>query len=151
LAAGRIPRSLRRVTTEIATTTPAQPTTFFRRHRWKIILFGFIAVVVAAGALWTLITLTFSYSDGDRVGYVQKFSHRGWLCRTWEGELAMTPVPGATPQIFSFTVRDADTVKRIKDAEGKRIALHYKEKRGLPSSCFGDTSYFISDIRVLGP
>ena len=156
MAAGGIRRSLRRVTTEIATlpsppTTPSPPATFFRRHRWKIILFGFLAVVVGAGSLWTLITLTFSYSDGDRVGYVQKFSHRGWLCRTWEGELAMTPVPGATPQIFSFTVRDDDTVKRIKDAEGKRVALHYKEKRGIPSSCFGDTNYFISDIRVLGP
>ena len=137
------------MTTEIA--TPPQPTTFFHRHRWKIILFGFIAVVVGAGSLWTLITLTFSYSDGDRVGYVQKFSHRGWLCRTWEGELAMSPVPGATPQIFPFTVRDDATAKRIKDAEGKRVALHYKEKRGLPSSCFGDTNYFISDMRVLGP
>ena len=152
MAAGQIPRSLSLVTTEIATMSPPpQAATFFRRHRWKIILFGFLAVVVAAGSLWTLITLTFSYSDGDRVGYVQKFSHRGWLCRTWEGELAMTPVPGATPQIFSFTVRDDDTVKRIKDAEGKRVALHYKEKRGLPSSCFGDTNYFISDMRVLGP
>jgi hypothetical protein len=151
LAAGRIPRSLRQVTTAIATTSAQPPTTFFRRHRWKIILFGFLALVVGAGSLWTLVTLTFSYSDGDRVGYVQKFSHRGWLCRTWEGELAMTPVPGATPQIFSFTVRDDDTVKRIKDAEGKRVALHYREKRGIPSSCFGDTSYFISEIRVLGP
>ena len=137
------------MTTEIAVAPP--PTTFFRRHRWKIILFGFIAVVVGAGSLWTLITLTFSYSDGDRVGYVQKFSHRGWLCRTWEGELAMNPVPGATPQIFPFTVRDEVTAKRIKDAEGKRVALHYKEKRGIPSSCFGDTNYFISDVRVLGP
>jgi len=151
LAAGRIPRSLRQVTTAIATTSAQPPTTFFRRHRWKIILFGFLALVVGAGSLWTLVTLTFSYSDGDRVGYVQKFSHRGWLCRTWEGELAMTPVPGATPQIFSFTVRDDDTVKRIKEAEGKRVALHYKEKRGVPSSCFGDTNYFISEIRVLGP
>ena len=152
MAASRIPRSLWQVTREIATMSPPpQSATFFRRHRWKIILFGLIAVVVAAGSLWTLITLTFSYSDGDRVGYVQKFSHRGWLCRTWEGELAMTPVPGATPTIFSFTVRDDDTAKRIKDAEGKRVALHYKEKRGVPSSCFGDTNYFISDIRVLGP
>jgi hypothetical protein len=137
------------VTTEIA--VPPPPTTFFHRHRWKIILFGSLAVAVSACSLWTLITLTFSYSDGDRIGYLQKFSHRGWLCRTWEGELAMTPVPGATPQIFSFTVRDDDTVKRIKEAEGKRVALHYKEKRGIPSSCFGDTNYFISDIRVLGP
>ncbi len=149
MADGEIHRSLRPVTTAIA--VPPQPSTFFRRHRWKIILFGLLAVVVGAGSLWTLITLTFSYSDGDRVGYVQKFSHRGWLCRTWEGELAMNPVPGATPQIFPFTVRDEATAKRIKDAEGKRVALHYKEKRGVPSSCFGDTNYFISDIRVLGP
>jgi hypothetical protein len=128
---------------------PAPPQTFFRRHRWKIILFGFLAVVFGAAALWTAITLTFSYSDGDRIGYVQKLSHRGWICRTWEGELAMTPVPGAQPQIFYFTVRDEAVAKRVKDAEGKRVALHYKEKRGVPSSCFGDTSYFISDVRPL--
>jgi hypothetical protein len=140
------------VTTEAAAPAPAPapPQTFFRRHRWKIILFGFLAVVVGGASLWTLITLTFSYSDGDRIGYVQKLSHRGWICRTWEGELAMTPVPGVQPQIFTFTVRDEAVAKRVKDAEGKRVALHYKEKRGVPSSCFGDTSYFISDIRLLG-
>ena len=136
------------MTTEAAAAAP--PTTFFRRHRWKILLFGLLALLVGVGALWTLITLTFSYSDGDRIGYVQKFSHKGWVCRTWEGELAMTPVPGSAPQIFKFTVRDEAVVKSIRDAEGKRVALHYKEKRGVPSSCFGDTSYFISDIRVLG-
>jgi hypothetical protein len=143
------------VTTDLAATTtatsPAPSQTFFRRHRWKILFFGFLTAVAGVGALWTLITLTFSYSDGDRIGFVQKFSHKGWVCRTWEGELAMTPVPGAAPQIFTFTVRDVGVVKRIQDAEGKRVALHYKEKRGVPSSCFGDTSYFISDVRLLAP
>jgi hypothetical protein len=135
------------VSTEAVAAPP--PQTFFRRHRWRIILFGLLALVAVAATLWTLATLAYSYSDGDRIGYVQKLSHRGWVCRTWEGELAMTPVPGATPQIFSFTVRDDAVVKRIKDSEGKRVALHYKEKRGIPSSCFGDTSYFISDVRTL--
>lgn len=140
------------MSTEIAPAVPPAVTpTFFRRHRLKIVLFGFLAVLIGLGALWTLITLTFSYSDGDRVGYVQKFSHKGWVCRTWEGELAMTPVPGAAPEIFYFTVRDEAVVKRIKDAEGKKVALHYKEKRGIPSSCFGDTHYFINDMRALGP
>ncbi len=144
------------MSTDVAT-APGQPQppaarpSFFRRHRWKILLIGFLAVVAAVGALWTLVTLTFSYSDGDRVGYVQKFSHKGWVCRTWEGELAMTPVPGSAPEIFRFTVRDDGVVKRIQAAEGKKVALHYKEKRGLPSSCFGDTNYFIADMRVLGP
>jgi hypothetical protein len=135
--------------------SPAVPATaspsFFRRNRWKIILVGFVAVLAGVAALWTLITLTFSYSDGDRVGYVQKFSHKGWVCRTWEGELAMTPVPGSAPEIFKFTVRDQAIVKRIQEAEGKKVALHYKEKKGVPTSCFGDTHYFIADVRPLGP
>ncbi len=128
---------------------PEHPQSFFRRHRWKIIPITVLALAAGAAGLWTLITLTFSYSDGDRIGYVQKLSHRGWVCRTWEGELAMTPVPGAQPQIFYFTVRDEAVAKRVKEAEGKKVALHYKEHRGIPSSCFGDTTYFISDVRPL--
>jgi hypothetical protein len=133
----------------VTTDASSPPQTFFRRHRIAIVLTALVTVAIGVGALWTLITLTFSYSDGDRVGYVQKFSHKGWLCRTWEGELAMTPVPGAAPEIFTFTVRDEKVVKLIHDAEGKKVALHYKEKKGIPSSCFGDTRYFISDMRVL--
>jgi hypothetical protein len=123
---------------------------FARRHRWKLVLIGFLAVVVGMTSLWTFVTLTFSYSDGDRIGYVQKFSHKGWVCRTWEGELAMTPVPGSAPEMFLFTVRNEAVVKRIQAAEGKKVALHYEEKRGLPNSCFGDTRYFITDVRPLG-
>lgn len=114
-------------------------------------LIAFLAVVVGVMALWTAVTLAFTYSDGDRVGYVQKFSHKGWICRTWEGELAMSPVPGATPQIFPFTVRDDGVAKRITSAEGKKLALRYQEKRGLPSSCFGETNHFVTDVRILGP
>ena len=124
---------------------------FLRRNRWKLILVALVGVVGAVVALWTLVTLEFSYSDGDRIGYVQKFSHKGWICRTWEGELAMTQVPGVPPQIFLFTVRDAEVARRVAAAEGKKVALHYKEKRGLPSSCFGDTGYFISDVRLITP
>jgi hypothetical protein len=137
------------VTTEAAPTT-ARPT-FFRRHRWKIILVGLVVIAGGAAALWTLVTLTFSYSAGDRIGYVQKFSRKGWICRTWEGELAMSPVPGSIPQIFTFTVRDDRIAKEMSAAEGKKVSLRYEEKRGIPSSCFGDTNYFITDVRVLGP
>ena len=138
------------MTTEaVSAAGPGARQGFFRRHRIKIILLGIVGVLVGAAALWTLITLTFSYSDGDRVGYVQKFSRKGWICRTWEGELAMTPVPGAAPQLFYFTVREDRVAKEIAVLEGKKVAVHYKEKKGIPSSCFGDTSYFISDVRAL--
>jgi hypothetical protein len=131
-------------------TNPVSEATFLRRHRWKLILFGLVVVIGGGGALWTMATLSFSYSEGDRVGYVQKFSRKGWICRTWEGELAMSPVPGSTPQIFEFTVRDDGVAKRLAASEGKKVALHYGEKRGIPSSCFGDTRYHVTDVRMLG-
>ena len=139
------------MTSEAATSSASAPPGFVRRHRLKIILIAIVGVLAGVAALWTTVTLTFSYSDGDRIGYVQKFSHKGWICRTWEGELAMSPVPGATPEIFYFTVRDQRVVKEIAALEGKKVALHYKEKKGVPSSCFGDTHYFISDVRALAP
>src|SRR4051812_46457027 len=134
-----------------AASPPAERPSFFRRHRWKLVLLAVLVAGSGAAALWTVATLKFSYSSGDRVGYVQKFSRKGWVCRTWEGELAMNPVPGSAPQIFTFTVPDAAIAKRITEGEGKKVALHYKEKRGIPSSCFGDTRFFISDVRILGP
>jgi hypothetical protein len=128
---------------------PGSSPGFVRRHRIKIVLFALVAVLAGVAALWTFVTLTFSYSDGDRIGYVQKFSRKGWVCRTWEGELAMSPVPGVQPQIFNFTVRDDKVAHDITALEGRKVALHYKEKKGVPSSCFGETSYFISEARGL--
>lgn len=138
------------VTTETITARPTVPSVF-RRNRGKVVLLAFIVGVLAVLALWTVVTLSFSYSKGDRIGFVQKISHKGWICPTWEGELAMSPVPGAAPQIFSFSVRDDAIARRISSAEGKKVALVYEEKRGVPTSCFGDTSYFVTDVRVLRP
>jgi hypothetical protein len=83
------------------------------------------------------------------VGFVQKLSKKGWICRTWEGELAMNPVPGSPPQLFPFTVPDEAVAKKITASEGKRVSLSYEEKKGIPTSCFGDTSYWVRDARVL--
>ena len=135
------------------TTTDAAPAPqgFARRNRGKLALLAFIVIVGGGAALWTMATLAFSYSSGDRVGYVQKLSHKGWICRTWEGELQMNPVPGSAPELFTFTVPDLAVAKLIQEAEGKKVALHYEEKRGVPSSCFGDTHYYITQVRPLGP
>jgi hypothetical protein len=127
----------------------APPATFFRRHRVAIVLLAVVACGIGGVALWVFATLKFSFSTGDRIGYVQKLSRRGWVCRTWEGELAMTPVPGAIPQIFAFTVPETAVAKRLGELEGKRVALRYEEKKGIPSSCFGETRYFVTDARVL--
>jgi hypothetical protein len=96
-----------------------------------------------------MLALNWSYSDGERTGYLQKFSRKGWICKTHEGELAMTTVPGVAPILWDFTVRDEGIVTQINTLVGQRVVLHYEEHRGLPTSCFGDTAYFVDRIQAL--
>jgi hypothetical protein len=120
----------------------------------RLLLFTFAVIVLAVGgvALFTWGALRISYSDGERAGYVQKFSRRGWLCKTWEGELAMVNLPGAMPQMFIFSVRDPQVAGRLNQTIGQRVALHYEQHKGLPTDCFGETEYFVTEVRVLdGP
>lgn len=97
------------------------------------------------------LTLHWSYSEGERVGTLQKLSHKGWLCKTNEGELAMYIVSGVAPQIWSFTVRDDQVMQQLNSQLGERVRLHYHEHRGVPSSCFGDTTYFVDAVSVVKP
>jgi hypothetical protein len=112
---------------------------------WKGLL-----VIVILFALYTWLTLSWSYARGERAGYVQKLSQKGWVCKTWEGELAMVNAPGTLTEKFLFTVRDDSVAKKINDVLGKRVALSYEQHVGVPSSCFGDTSYFVTDVREVG-
>ena len=107
----------------------------------------FIAIVVAAFALWTLFTLTWSYSAGERAGYVQTLSKKGWICKTWEGEMAMVTMPGTVAEKFYFTVRDDSVATKINQTVGRRVVLAYEEHKWIPISCFGDTGYFITGVR----
>lgn len=115
----------------------------------KILRFTLLLLIVllllAGGWLW--LTLNWSYSQGERAGYVQKLSKKGWLCKTWEGEIAMVTMPGAIPEKFEFTVRDEAMAQKINRLAGKRVVLDYQQHRFIPSSCFGETEYFIGDVR----
>jgi len=90
-----------------------------------------------------------SYSQGERAGYVQKFSKKGWICKTWEGELAMVSIPGTMPEKFYFTVRGDAVAARINVTLGQRVALTYAQHKGVPTSCFGETEYFVQDVRIV--
>jgi hypothetical protein len=118
------------------------------KRRWWLILLGFLVIVLVAFTLYVGIALRWSYSDGDRAGILQKFSRKGWVCKTYEGELAMSIVPGVAPTIWEFSVRDDRVVPRLSSAIGKRVALHYTEHRGLPTSCFAGTSYFVDSVAL---
>nr|WP_314543685.1 hypothetical protein [uncultured Massilia sp.] len=123
------------------------PTTFPRRA--TAILASVIVVVAALFALYLWAALNWSYSEGERAGYLQKLSRKGWLCKTWEGEILLSSMPGAIPERFAFTVRDENVVKQLQSAMGQRVQLTYSQHGGLPTTCFGETSYFI-DKAVIG-
>ena len=111
-----------------------------------------LALIVAGAALlfaaYCWITLHLSYSEGERAGYLQKFSRRGWICKTWEGELLLTSMPGAIPEKFEFSVRDEDMARQLMTATGKRVLLSYEQHKGVPSQCFGETEYYIVKVQV---
>jgi hypothetical protein len=108
---------------------------------------GVVVLAVIVPALYTFVALNFSYSKGERVGFVQKLSKRGWLCKTNEGDLAMVNVAGQPAQMFSFTVRDDAVSQQIESFAGHRVELQYEEHKGVPSSCFGDTPYFVVAVK----
>jgi hypothetical protein len=115
-----------------------------------------IAIVVVAAPIllfsaYTWLTLHWSYSRGSRAGFVQKFSQRGWVCKTWEGELAVVNMPGALQQVFPFTVRDEEVAKKLNALMGRRVAITYEQHQGVPSTCFGETGYFVVDVAELAP
>ncbi len=115
----------------------------------KLILTGLVLVPILGFVFYTWSALTWSYAAGERAGYVQKFSKKGWICKTWEGELAMVSMPGTMQEKFYFTVRDDAVAARINQSLGKRVALTYKQHKGVPTSCFGDTEYFVKDVKVV--
>ena len=100
-------------------------------------------------ALYTWASLTWVYSSGERAGYVQKLSQKGWLCKTYEGELVLVSMPGTQAEKFAFTIRDKNIAKKIDETVGKRVRLVYEEHKGIPTNCFGDTSYFVQEVHLL--
>jgi hypothetical protein len=110
----------------------------------SLVLIGLVGISAYTWVMWT-----WSYGSGERAGYVQKFSKRGFICKTWEGELAMVSMPGTMSEKFLFTVPEDAVAEKINANLGKKVALKYQQHIGLPTSCFGDTEYFVSDIVVL--
>ncbi len=110
--------------------------------RATALLLSALAAIIVLFALYTWFTLSWSYSEGERAGYLQKFSKKGWLCKTWEGEILLSSMPGAIPERFAFTVRDDAVVEQLQNAMGQRVQITYEQHVGVPTSCFGETGYF---------
>lgn len=121
-----------------------------RARKWFFVVLGVVVVVpTALLAIWTAIALNWSYSQGERAGFIQKFSDKGWMCKTWEGELAIVNVPGAIQERFEFSVRDDSVAAQITRLMGSRVAISYEQHRGVPGTCFGETEYFVTAVKAV--
>ena len=138
-------------TPEISETPIASAPVKKKRPKVLIVLLILLLIPVVISSLWVWVTLGYTYALGERAGYVQKISKKGWLCKTWEGELAMANLPGTMPQIFSFTVRNDSIAHVIEQNAGKQVSLTYEQHRGVPTSCFGETEYFVIGVHKTGP
>jgi len=123
--------------------------TFTLTRAHKLIIAAVLIAPLIAFALYTWSALTWTYSSGERAGFVQKLSKKGWICKTWEGEMALVSIPGTMSEKFYFTVRDDSIAARINQSMGKRVTLTYKQHIGIPTSCFGETEYFVADVKVV--
>jgi hypothetical protein len=119
-----------------------------RSSRIVLLFIGLIVAAVLILWVWAMVTLNFSYSEGERAGFLQKFSKRGWICKTWEGEILLTSMPGAIPEKFEFSVRDDAIATQLSSAMGKRVTLSYAQHKGVPTQCFGESEYYVEKVTV---
>jgi hypothetical protein len=122
-----------------------------KRNKALIALLVLLLIPAVIIALWIWVALGYTYASGERAGYVQKISKKGWVCKTWEGELAMANLPGTMPQIFSFTVRTDSIANLLEKNIGKQVSITYEQHRGIPTTCFGETAYFVTRVQRVGP
>ena len=111
----------------------------------------FVALVALVFAAYLAVVLNWSYSTGERAGFLQKISNKGWVCKTWEGELTLVSIPGTTPEKFLFSVRDPEVYKAINAAIGTKVAITYEQHKGIPGTCFGETEYFAVGVKPVAP
>ena len=120
-----------------------------RRSRMGRVMLIIAGLIVLGAVGWTFFTLSWAYSEGERAGVLQKFSKKGWICKTYEGELALYVVGGVAPQIWHFSARDEQLAAQLSKAVGKQVRLHYTEHRGVPTNCFAETPYFAQSFEVV--
>lgn len=117
--------------------------------KWILILF--LIVVVIFGVVYLI--FNFTYSEGNRAGVLIKFSKKGYVFKTYEGELNIgglgnIPNTAQMNQLWDFSVRNNAVADTLMKLEGKKVSLHYKEV--LKNLVWdGETKYFVDGVKVI--
>ena len=109
----------------------------------------FLLIISSAFVYWKYY---YTYSDGFRSGMLQKLSHKGNLMKTYEGELVLSSISSTNnialaSEKFYFSIEIDSLAKRMMDYEGKKVRVHYKQKKGT-LSWPGDSEYIVDAVTV---
>ena len=115
----------------------------------KLRVLAVLLALVGLSAAYFWLAWHWSYSTGERAGWVRTLSRKGSICKTWEGEMVMVSMPGLANEKFAFTVWNDEVAEQINTLMGRLVRLHYEQKVGLPSSCFGDSRYYVTGVRAI--
>lgn len=109
----------------------------------KILVYGILAIVLAVSAYIAVLYYA-TFSEGIRTGELIKFSHKGYVFKTWEGELSQG-LSGS--QKFAFSVMDnqPEVIEQMKQNQGKFVKIEYIERYGT-FSWWGETNYYITKV-----
>lgn len=119
----------------------------FKRFRRNFFLFLFILLIGVV--YWKYF---FTYSEGNRTGLLQKFSYKGTIFKTYEGELILSSIRSQNnvalaSEKFFFSVKNKTTAEKLENLQGHFITVHYIMKNGtLPWR--GDSKYLVDSVRI---
>ncbi|MEI7661883.1 MAG: hypothetical protein WCK34_06795 [Bacteroidota bacterium] len=118
----------------------------------KKFLYWSLAVLVIATAVFIYWKYSFTYSEGNRAGLLQKFSYKGTIFKTYEGELILSSIKSSqdvslASEKFYFSVPGKELAEKLLHLEGSTVVLHYREKNGvLPWR--GESRYLVDSLTV---
>ena len=114
--------------------------------RWLLFL------IVISLAVFIYFKYFFTYSEGYRAGLLQKFSNKGMIFKTYEGEMILSSVASTSEvalasEKFLFSVTNKDIVRQFDTLQGRNVIVHYDEKRGV-LFWRGDSRYLVDSVKL---
>ena len=121
-------------------------------RRTRIVLRWLMILIVIAGSIFIYWKYFYTYSEGYRAGLLQKFSNKGSIFKTYEGELILSSVSSnrdvaLASEKFFFTLTNKALIRQFDTLQGENVIIHYKQKN---ASLFwrGDSPYLVDSVKV---
>jgi hypothetical protein len=121
------------------------------KRRTRKFLLQLLVLIVIFTSIFIYWKYYYTYSNGYRAGLLQKFSHKGNLVKTYEGEMILSSVSGNANVViasekFYFSVTSSKLAQRLDTMQGQMVIVHYKQKNGV-LFWHGDSEYLVDSVK----